>query len=277
MLHCLENELLRVEVNSLGAELWSVYDKRSDRQLLWQGDAAVWPRRSPILFPICGRLHGGALPLHGFIRDYEHSLAGNTADAITFSCPSTPDTVTAYPYPFSFYTEYRLEGATLHCSVRVVNGGENPLPFSVGFHSGFFADRGSVLMLEQGEHCAALGMDSDGFLSRRIEDPLHGENAIPLQSEFFPGTLLLEGPRSCHADLVTDGIPVLRLGFVGFPYLAVWTNKESVPFVCIEPWHGLPDGQVPSPSLEEKAGMVLLPPGEEFCCEQTITALGSGH
>ena len=73
-------------------------------------------------------------------------------------------------------------------------------------------------------------------------DARAGGNAVPLQSEFFPGTLLLERPQSCYADLVTDGVPILRLGFAGFPYLAIWVKEKPARFVCIEPWHGLPDG-----------------------------------
>ena len=63
MRYTVENEFLRVEVDTLGAELASVVDKASGAQMLWQGDPAVWPRRAPIL-PLlrqAGRrqLHGG--------------------------------------------------------------------------------------------------------------------------------------------------------------------------------------------------------------------------
>ena len=50
---------------------------------MWRGDAAVWGRHAPILFPYCGRLRGGAFThrgvryeggQHGFARDMEHAL-----------------------------------------------------------------------------------------------------------------------------------------------------------------------------------------------------------
>ena len=47
----LTNEYLRVEIAALGAELMSIYDRSAGTELLWNGDATYWKRRSPILFP----------------------------------------------------------------------------------------------------------------------------------------------------------------------------------------------------------------------------------
>ena len=65
MRYTVENEFLRVEVDSLGAELASVVDKASGAEMLWQGDPAVWPRRAPILFPYCGKLVNGSFTVEG--------------------------------------------------------------------------------------------------------------------------------------------------------------------------------------------------------------------
>ena len=48
---------LHVEVNPLGAQL-SVFRDRSGRDLLWDGDPAVWAGRAPILFPTIGEVAG---------------------------------------------------------------------------------------------------------------------------------------------------------------------------------------------------------------------------
>lgn len=48
------NEQLTVEVSTLGSEMQSI--TTSDGQdWLWDGDAAFWSGRSPVLFPIVGR------------------------------------------------------------------------------------------------------------------------------------------------------------------------------------------------------------------------------
>jgi galactose mutarotase-like enzyme len=52
--------------------------------------------------------------------------------------------------------------------------------------------------------------------------------------------------------------------FAGFPYLGIWSPKGDVPFVCLEPWHGvMPLGSSPQ-ELEKKEGVRSLAPGAEF-------------
>lgn len=58
MLYKLENDCLAVEVNDLGAELTRVTDRADGYEFLWSGDPAVWSGRSPLLFPIVGKLKG---------------------------------------------------------------------------------------------------------------------------------------------------------------------------------------------------------------------------
>lgn len=52
MKQILKNNLLTVEIDSLGAELQSIVDNQSGYQYLYQGDSPFWGRRSPVLFPI---------------------------------------------------------------------------------------------------------------------------------------------------------------------------------------------------------------------------------
>jgi len=54
----MENARLRVEIAELGAELMSVYDKKNETELLFNGDPAYWKRRAPILFPNVGKTFG---------------------------------------------------------------------------------------------------------------------------------------------------------------------------------------------------------------------------
>ena len=61
----LENEYLIVEVNDAGAELSRVYDKKKEREVLWNADAKYWGRHAPILFPFVGKLNGGVYRYEG--------------------------------------------------------------------------------------------------------------------------------------------------------------------------------------------------------------------
>ena len=47
----IENELLKVSIADLGAELSSVYDKETSTERIWDANPDVWNRHAPILFP----------------------------------------------------------------------------------------------------------------------------------------------------------------------------------------------------------------------------------
>ena len=50
-MYSIENQYLKIEVSSLGAELQSIFDKEMKQEVLWQGDKKYWGRRAPVLFP----------------------------------------------------------------------------------------------------------------------------------------------------------------------------------------------------------------------------------
>ena len=79
MKYTIENEKLRITVDSLGAELCSVICKEDGVEHMWEGDPALWGRCAPILFPYTGRLPQGKFTVkgetytgtaHGFARDF---------------------------------------------------------------------------------------------------------------------------------------------------------------------------------------------------------------
>lgn len=55
MFTVLENDWLKVEIASRGAELRKVQHKKNGLDYMWTGDSTYWGRVSPILFPIVGR------------------------------------------------------------------------------------------------------------------------------------------------------------------------------------------------------------------------------
>ena len=77
MLHTLESESLKISVNSLGAELWHLVCKKTDTDYLWQGKFPFWQGRSPVLFPVVGRLKNGSSNhtlSPGISKTFSHSI-----------------------------------------------------------------------------------------------------------------------------------------------------------------------------------------------------------
>ncbi len=54
MRYSIENDTLRLTVDTHGAEAVSVIHKPTGAELLWSGDPSVWGRHAPILFPYTG-------------------------------------------------------------------------------------------------------------------------------------------------------------------------------------------------------------------------------
>src|SRR5260370_15043994 len=97
---------LSAEVNPLGAQL-SVLRDAGGRELLWNGDPAVWAGRAPLLFPIVGTLAGGryrirsktySLSPHGFARGQQFDLVAATSSTATFRLTACEGTLPGYPF-----------------------------------------------------------------------------------------------------------------------------------------------------------------------------------
>ncbi len=200
----LENEYLRVDVARLGAQLQSLWDKQADREYLWNGDAAFWHNRSPLLFPVIGMMRDGTylhqgkeyvMCRHGFARDYTFRLnypsempnteqprgCGEASGQITLihmgkeaalTLEDNADTRELYPFSFSLESHYRLEGRRLLVEWTVRNPGEESLYFAIGGHPGFFCPPAGKRGLPEGHRseCYAklLGAGEAGSLEALV-------------------------------------------------------------------------------------------------------------
>ena len=142
----LQNDFIRIEVNTLGAELYSLFNLKTGEEMLWQGDPAYWKRRSPVLFPIVGSvwenkfLYNGKqyeMSQHGFARDMEFSLTEKSDSRVTYELHSSEATKELYPADFVLKISYELIGNSVKVTWQVVNNGEQDMHFQIGAHPAF--------------------------------------------------------------------------------------------------------------------------------------------
>ena len=142
----IENENIKLKVDSCGAEMKSLVKKETDTEYLWNGDPAYWQRTSPILFPLVGRLFHNiyrakgntyTMPQHGFARDMEFTLLEKKDHEIWFFLKDTEETRKNYPYTFELQIGYLLQGANIKVMWKVRNEQEEILPFAIGGHPAF--------------------------------------------------------------------------------------------------------------------------------------------
>ena len=105
--HTLQSEGISATIKGAGAELCSIRNAKG-LELLWQAGPA-WPRHSPLLFPIVGRLkndqlrhRGKTYPMtqHGFARDHRFAWLRREANLCQLVLGDEPDTRSRYPFAF---------------------------------------------------------------------------------------------------------------------------------------------------------------------------------
>ena len=130
MQYSIENDILRLTVDSHGAEPVSVIHKPTGAELLWQADPAVCKRHAPILFPYTGKLTGGKMLAkgveyaggqHGFARDVEHTMTHHADNLLEFELHANAETLPKWPYAFVLRSTFTLEGETVHHTLTVEN------------------------------------------------------------------------------------------------------------------------------------------------------------
>lgn len=293
MRYQLKNAGMTAEVETLGGELVSLRDA-AGVEYIWQGNAAYWPGRNPVLFPIVGKLMEGKvvsaqglceMPQHGLARRREFSVADRGEDFVEFCLVSDEESLRQYPHAFELRVRHDLteRGFTTRFTVRNPGGAE--LPFCIGAHTGFncplaegedFEDY--ALVFSAAEDTDAVGIGPGGYLSREAgEAALRGTDTIPLRYEVFDrrDTLIFDGLRSDAVKLVNrkTGRGV-EMDLSGFPMAAFWTPPgKRAPFICLEPWQGCSAYADDSGRFEDKAHCVRLAPGETYTAAYAVSVL----
>jgi galactose mutarotase-like enzyme len=284
----IENDDLRIVIKAAGAELDSIRHKHTQLEYLWQGDAAFWGKKSPILFPIVGTLKDNSffyegkkytLPRHGFARDKTFAVEQHSADKVTFLLVSDEESLRNYPFPFEFRLHYALTNNTLKVTYAVKNTGKSAMYFSVGGHPAFrlplveetnYTDY--FIELNAAETSGRYPLSKDGLLKLTPNPFLKNADSIPLHpSLFYEDAVVLKHLSAKSMAILSDKtIHGLRMTFEGFPYFGIWAAKDA-PFVCLEPWCGISDSINTTQALTEKEGINKLVSGAHF--ERTWEAI----
>ena len=103
-------------------------------------------------------------------------------------------------------------------------------------------------------------------------DILQNTDTINCTQEMFAGDALMIGNlRSTKVRLVTPAGLGVEMDYSGYPVMAFWTPPaKNAPFVCLEPWHGLPANTFESGEFSEKAFAIGLAPGEEKALSYSV-------
>lgn len=273
----IENSYYTVQLTSTGAELKRLFSKPWHRELLWypkdEKAKAIWSRTAPILFPIVGKLKEDSYELkgkkysmaqHGFARDREFVCVECGSSDITFKLEADQETFAQYPFCFELYVRYTLDGKKLNVSYSVKNVDRQDIYFSIGAHPGF-----ETLTLSDYEIRFEKKERGYFLLENKLVNwkELHAFESniiVPDKNTFAKDALILKNVKSSFIDLANiRRHEVLRVSGTNTPFLGIW-GKETVPFICIEPWYGVSDEAGHDGNLEHKLGIQTLAAGSTF-------------
>ncbi|WP_342647244.1 aldose 1-epimerase family protein [Mucilaginibacter sp. CSA2-8R] len=277
----IENEFLKVAISTKGAQLSSLYHKKTQTEHMWQADPAIWPWHAPNLFPVVGGLVNNhinidgktySLSRHGFARQSDFKVAEATADHAVFALTANAQTLEVYPYHFSFQVLYTLIENSLRVTYKVVNLDNQTIYFSVGGHPAFnvpFGNQGSYedyyLEFETTEPLETHVLSAEGYFNGETHPvKLQGKKLYLTRSLFDNDALVFKNINSRMVTIKSDKHDqTLSVEFPYYKHLGIWA-KPGANFVCIEPWLGYADNTVPASDISTKPAIQKLEKGHVF-------------
>jgi galactose mutarotase-like enzyme len=275
-IHLLRGDGITAAVKAFGAELCSV--KNADGfELLWQA-GPQWPRHSPTLFPIVGRLKGDELhhegkayPMtqHGFARDLRFDWLSRKADSCSLVLTDNDETRRRYPFAFRLVVTFAAEGADLNVSFEITNTGEGMLPASIGGHPAFnwpllpgLAKEAYALTFSREEPAPIRRLRSGLMRAMPEPSPVQGNRLALSERLFDDDAVIFDRLASNSVHYGADRGPAIEVSWNDFQELGVWSKLGGAPFVCIEPWRGFASPETFDGDFIHKPGLMHIAPAE---------------
>lgn len=274
MNYIISNDYLKATISSKGAELIELLDIDGINRM-HTPSVDTWNRVSPILFPQISRMPNSIYKVegltyrmvsHGFIRDSELEVVDQKTSEITFKYSHNQDTLSIYPYEFTFFVTYKLNNNVLEVLFKIENPSDKPLLYMIGGHPGFkvplyetenFTDYS--LLFKKKETVKRMCV-VDGFIANKYEDYLFDQDIINLNHNLFKDdALIFKDLRSSYVDIIScNHDKKIRFHFSEFEILAIWSMvEENINLLCLEPWNGIQKNFVQE---HEKMGVLEVEP-----------------
>lgn len=282
-LYTLENDSLKVRVNTIGAELCSIFNRSLELEYMWQPSVDVWNHSSLFMFPNPARIKGNKALINGvyypqcmqgFVKNMDFSVRTSTSETLVLGVKSGSFTKKWLPYVFTIDVSFSLRLDGLTETITVSNKGDSSMYFGLGLHPGF------NLPLVPGESASdyKIMFDRPQTIFRHIPESetmlLSGKTASLLNNEcefrlsenmFNDGPLICGGLDADQVSLVSfrSGRSV-SLSVKGFSDICFWGRPDKPQLCCIEPWVSSSDYACSDQVWEHKPGNVKLDSGDTY-------------
>lgn len=283
----IENEFLKIEINPRGGCLKSIYDKRKKKELLYQPDGRSWSGQDVVIFPVIAALKNHSykvdgksysLKNHGLIRYNDVYLVSQNEEEITLGFDDNEETLKLYPFKFHFEVTYKIENDKISIKYHVINKNDKTMYFSVGGHPAL----GVNLINGEFENVAIEvdGVFHKQYLLNEEGSQIVGEHSVNIsgnkkisKEEITAYNTLIYDARNVKSIKLKINDNCFIFDVLNAPIVAIWSMEETGNFICVEPWWGLPDYDIPEEEISKKKEIIGLDPKKKFETGYSITVL----
>ena len=239
--YVLENNILKVTVDSKGCEIRDVLCKTDNTHRMWNANPEGWKRVAPVLFPLIGKykdnqsIYNGKvyeMGQHGFARDMEFTLVKHNDGMLVMRLESDENTKEKYPFDFALELEYHLIDNEIKEVYRVINKDNVMMHFSIGGHPAFVTPENDASMAG-----CKIRFDADRITYHLIGDyqlMARDEYELPLinheytiqEDSFEKDAFIIEGGQAETVSLVKNEKPFVTVKF-DTPVFGLWSCKSK--------------------------------------------------
>ena len=279
----------RAKCSTKGGELVSFV--KDGVEYVWQGDPQFWSGQAPCLFPVVcrakedrSRVNGSSYPMkkHGIARKAEYTPIDVRPDSITMRLSSDEETKKSYPFSFNLDITHSITENGFRTEYKVTDTDTHPMIFCVGGHPGFncpmrdgekFEDYS--LVFDNAAGAAVHNTEQEGgYMSPDMPQlDVIKDNVLPLcYKDFALDAIVVENLPVKKVNLVNRNTGHgIRFEFDSFDAIGFWTPVEGgAPFICLEPWNGLPGSTAETPDFTSKKYAKIIEAGESFVTAYSV-------
>lgn len=279
----LKNDCLTVKINELGAEIKSIVC--DDTEYIWEGRPEVWNGSSPLLFPICGGLKDDKYILngkeytllkHGFARSKIFKVEKTDDCSAVFLLSADEETKKGFPFDFELRVIYTLTGKSVKIDYSVKNLSSDIMYFNIGSHEAYYTPEGIEdydVIFPQNETLSSCGLYGN-LLTEQMLPIIKDSSVLPLYDKYFTVDALVFTDLKSRSAMLRNRKTgrAIEVSFPDDKYFLLW-HKHGAPYMCLEPWNGIPDKVGSSYNIAEKEGITALKGNSEYIHTHSVTIL----
>ncbi|MCH4129115.1 MAG: aldose 1-epimerase family protein [Lactiplantibacillus sp.] len=282
------NGKICVVISTLGAEIQSVELLESGVNVIWNDEnQQYWQRHAPILFPIIGRLNDNSykyqgrkyeLNQHGFLRDQEFQVIASDYNFVKLQSASNTRTRAKYPFDSRFQVLYQLVDNRLEICYQIENEDHKTMYYSLGLHPGFningTLDNYQLIFEPRIKEIKRLRVTPAPFIDGSSSLETIENGVLPLSYSLLNQGLVIVDTDNLESVILSQlsSVDQIEISLADFPYLAIWSpENQNAPFVCVEPFKGLPDLYGQPRNLQDKLGIQSILSGQTDEIKTSLT------